>query len=171
MVGWFPQEEFQRPLILASSHTWESTKTINLWCLFFAISSNFFFFFYNFRATLSAYGSSQARGPIRATSAGLCHSHSNTRSEPHLWPTPQPQQSGIWATPATHTTAHGNAKSLTPWSNLKLMDTSQYFHSNHLTRCMLDCMCSLGKNLIEAGFSSVSLEQFPQSYLSQCPGL
>ena len=36
-----------------------------------------------------AYGSSQARGPIRTAAAGLHHSHSNTRSEPHLPPTPQ----------------------------------------------------------------------------------
>ena len=38
-----------------------------------------------FRATLAAYGSSQARGPNRAVVAGL----SNTRSKPHLWPTAQ----------------------------------------------------------------------------------
>ena len=31
------------------------------------------------RAALVAYGSSQARGPMGAA-AGLCHSHSNTRS-------------------------------------------------------------------------------------------
>ena len=36
-----------------------------------------------------AYGSSQARGWIVATAAGLPHSHSNTGSEPYLWPTPQ----------------------------------------------------------------------------------
>ena len=40
----------------------------------------FFFFFFSglFRATPKAYGESQARGPIRAVAAGLCHSHSNT---------------------------------------------------------------------------------------------
>ena len=38
--------------------------------------------------TPMAYGSSQAWGRIRATAAGLHHSHSNARSEPHLWPTP-----------------------------------------------------------------------------------
>ena len=32
---------------------------------------------------------SQARGPIRATAAGLCHSHSSAGSKPHLQPTPQ----------------------------------------------------------------------------------
>ena len=36
-----------------------------------------------------AYGGSQARTQIRVVAAGLCHSHSNTISEPHLRPTPQ----------------------------------------------------------------------------------
>ena len=36
-----------------------------------------------------AYGGSQARGPIRAAAAGLHHSHSHARPEPHLRPTPQ----------------------------------------------------------------------------------
>ena len=44
-------------------------------------------FFCLFRATPMAYGSSQARGWIGATAASLCHS--NTGSEPCLWPTPQ----------------------------------------------------------------------------------
>ena len=34
----------------------------------------------------AAYGSSQARGPIGAAAASLCHSHSNAESEPRLWP-------------------------------------------------------------------------------------
>ena len=41
----------------------------------------------SFRA--SAYGGSQARGPIGATAAVLHHGHSNARSEPRLRPTPQ----------------------------------------------------------------------------------
>ena len=48
-----------------------------------------FFFFLLFRAAPTAYGSSQARGRIRATAAGLCHSHNNAGSKPCLWPTPQ----------------------------------------------------------------------------------
>ena len=36
-----------------------------------------------------AYGGSQARGRIGARAASLHHSHSNARSEPRLWPTPQ----------------------------------------------------------------------------------
>ena len=57
------------------------------WCLY----SIFFFFlsFSLFRATPMAYGSSQARGRIETVAAGLCHSHSNSGSSPHLRPTPQ----------------------------------------------------------------------------------
>ena len=40
-------------------------------------------------AAPEAYGSSQARGLIGAIAAGLHHSHSDTRSEPHLQSTPQ----------------------------------------------------------------------------------
>ena len=44
-----------------------------------------------FRAAPMAYGGFQARGLIGAVAvaAGLRHSHSNARSKPHLWPTPQ----------------------------------------------------------------------------------
>jgi len=49
----------------------------------------FFVFLVFFRAVLAAYGSSQARGLIGATVAGLHHSHSNTGSEPYLQHTPQ----------------------------------------------------------------------------------
>ena len=51
------------------------------------IQNNFFFLL--FKAALAAYGSSQARGAIRAAAAGLHHSHSNARSKPCLRPTPQ----------------------------------------------------------------------------------
>ena len=50
-----------------------------------AVADTFFFF----RATLSAYASSQARGQIEAAAASLCHSHSNTGSELGLQPTLQ----------------------------------------------------------------------------------
>ena len=48
-----------------------------------------FFFFLLFGATLVAYGGSQARGLIGTVAACLRHSHSNIRSKPCLWPTPQ----------------------------------------------------------------------------------
>ena len=47
------------------------------------------FYFLLFRATPTAYGSSQAKDRIGAAAAGLCHSHSNMRSELCLQPTPQ----------------------------------------------------------------------------------
>ena len=48
-----------------------------------------FLFFFLFRATPAAYGSSQARGRIGAAAAGLRHSCSNARSELPLSPTLQ----------------------------------------------------------------------------------
>ena len=42
------------------------------------------FFFLLLRAAGAAYGSSQARGPVRAVAARLHHSHSSASSELHL---------------------------------------------------------------------------------------
>ena len=42
-----------------------------------------------FRATLVAFGGSQAKGRIRAVAAGLRQSHSNAKFDPCLRPTPQ----------------------------------------------------------------------------------
>jgi len=75
-----------------------------------------YLFFCLFRAAPVAYRRSQSRGWIGAAAASLHHSHSNTGSKPHLWPTPQPQQHHIQATSSTYTTAHGNARSLTHWA-------------------------------------------------------
>ena len=44
----------------------------------------FLFSFFLFRVALAAHGGSQARGLIEAVAAGLQHSHSNARSEPHM---------------------------------------------------------------------------------------
>ena len=44
------------------------------------------FCFFLFWAALMAYGSSQTRGQIGAAAASLCHSHSNSGSEPYLCP-------------------------------------------------------------------------------------
>ena len=49
----------------------------------------FILFFLLFRATPEAYGGSQDKGLTGAVAAGLHHSHSNARAEPHLQPTPQ----------------------------------------------------------------------------------
>ena len=51
--------------------------------------THLFIFFSLFMSPPEAYGSSQARGRIRAAAAGVHHSHSNMGSKPRLWPIPQ----------------------------------------------------------------------------------
>ena len=46
---------------------------------------NVYYYFFLFRASPVVYGSSWAKGWIIAAAAGLSHSHSNARSELHLW--------------------------------------------------------------------------------------
>ena len=64
-------------------------KEFFYYCFFLFVSLLFILSFYLFKAAPMAYGSSQARDRIRAAAAGLCHSHINTGSDPHLRPTPQ----------------------------------------------------------------------------------
>ena len=56
------------------------------------VKSLFFFL----TAAPAVYGSSWARGRIRAAAIGLCHSHGNMGSKPHLQPTQR-----LVATPET----------------------------------------------------------------------
>ena len=69
----------------------------------------FLFVCFDFLVALSAmaYGDSQARGPIGAVAAGL--HHSNTSSEPRLWPTPQ-----LTAIPDPQSTEQGQRSNLRP---------------------------------------------------------
>ena len=72
--------------------------------------SSYKFFSFFFRATPVAYGGSQARSRNGAIAVGLCHSHSNAGSEPHLQPTrhllatlnPKPSKQGQRSTPQPH---------------------------------------------------------------------
>ena len=57
--------------------------------IFMDTSHFLFFVFCLFRATLVAYGGSQARSLIRTAAASLRQSHHNARSEPRLRPIPQ----------------------------------------------------------------------------------
>ena len=68
-----------------------------------------FLFFGLFRATPATRGGSQARGQIRATAAGLHHSHSYAGSEPHLPPTPQ-----LTARPDPQPTERGQGRNPSP---------------------------------------------------------
>ena len=62
---------------------------LSVFSLFTCVLFFFFGLFAFSGATAAAHGGSQARGPIGAIAAGLHHSHRNTRSKPHLRPTPQ----------------------------------------------------------------------------------
>ena len=70
----------------------------------------FILFFCYFRARPTAYGGSQARGPIGATAASLHNSHSNTGSKPPLrlkpqltvMTDPQPTEQGQGLNPHLH---------------------------------------------------------------------
>ena len=77
--------------------------------LFYFILFYFIYFFALSRATHAAYGSSQARGLIRAVAPGLHHSHSNVGSEMHLRPTPQ-----LTATPDRRPTEQGQGSNPRP---------------------------------------------------------
>ena len=85
------------------SKTWHSAGSFEAYT---AVSSlptfiRCIYLFWSFGAAPMAHEGSQARG--RTKSCG-CQ------------PTPQPQQRQIWNVSATHTTAHGNAGSLTDWA-------------------------------------------------------
>ena len=67
-------------LILPETNTFN--VHISLFCLFVCLF--IYLFILLFRATLQAYGSSQASGPTGDTAANLHHSHGNKGSEPHL---------------------------------------------------------------------------------------
>ena len=48
-------------------------------------------------------------------------------SELCCWPTPEPQQRGIWATSVTYTPAQGNARSLTHWARPGIKPITSWF--------------------------------------------
>ena len=79
-----------------------------------------FLFFFLFMVTLVAYGSSPARGQIRAAAASLHHSDSNTGSKPHLWPTMQ-----LMVTLDPHSTEWGQGSNSHPHGYLVWLVTSQ----------------------------------------------
>ena len=84
--------------IISSSPAVPSPHGSKLWPFFKARDKCYLSFFFFFpMVTPAAYGGFQVKGQIGATAASLCHSHSNTGSKPHLWPTTQ-----LVATPDPH---------------------------------------------------------------------
>ena len=69
-----------------------------------------FVFVLLFRASLMAYGGSQARGWNGAVAASQHHSHSNTGSKSCLWPTPQLMARSLthWARQGSNLQPHGS---------------------------------------------------------------
>ena len=72
-----------------------------------------------FRATPMPYGGSQARG----------------RMSYSRWPTPQPQQLGIWGRSVTHPTAHCNTGSWTHWLGPGIDPASSWMPVGFVTYC------------------------------------
>ena len=69
----------------------QSDPVIHVYTFFFSyklpscsIPRDAYPFFFLLSSAPAAYGSSEARGLIGAAAAGLCHSHRNMGSEPHL---------------------------------------------------------------------------------------
>ena len=81
------------PRLMSTITQWKKKFNKKWLCFWFFCGGFLFvvlgFFFLVFRVTPAAYGSSQGRGWIETSAASLHHSHSNTRLEPHLQPTPQ----------------------------------------------------------------------------------
>ena len=107
------------------------------WGFFFGF---WFFIFVCFRAAPLAYGNSQARGRIRVTAVGLCHSHCYWGSEPHR---------------QTYAAAHGNARS--PMSdsfpmrhnrnsNEGLIKTSLHRHVKNVAKSQKRVQCPKASN-------------------------
>ena len=82
---------------------------VKLYLIIVFLGFSFFFFSWLFRAASMAYGGSQARGLIRATTAGL------------------PQQCQIQAASVTYTTAHSSTGSLTHWARAGMGPATSWF--------------------------------------------
>ena len=79
------QEPTRSSFVFSFCLSWPSTARkkeilLSLMLLFVLPSICYLFIYLLFRAAPLAYGSSQARGPIGAAAAGLCHSQGNTGS-------------------------------------------------------------------------------------------
>ena len=110
---------------------------------FFLNCSIFMCSFLFFRAAPVAYGSSQARGPIRATAVSLHHSHSNSGSTPVCDLYHSSGQHQIHVASETYTATCCNARSLTHGAKPRIEPTSSWilvgFFSTEPQWKFLDC--------------------------------
>ena len=110
----------------------------------------YYYYYLLFRATCAAYGISK-----------------RLNQSCRYWPTPQPEQCGIWAASAMHTTAHGNAESLNHWS--KAGDSTHILiDTNWVPHCwatMVTAICFYLKSYIRV-IKSKNLTLNPKTYTS-----
>ena len=84
----------------------------HLWHFFTELEQTIQLFFFSFKVTPMTYGSSLARGWIRATYS--------------CWPMPQPKQHEIQAFSTTYTATHSNTRSLTHWARPGMKPASSW---------------------------------------------
>ena len=111
------------------------------------------FLFFPFLGLHPWHGGSQARDGIGAVATGLCHSHSNMRSELHLQPTPHPTATlnpTHWARPGIRPTFSWmlvRFASTEPWRELSALFSEvpvQVLHPfYYLVIYLIDCGSSL----------------------------
>ena len=92
-----------------------------LWDLF-TEETFYLFIFCLLGAAATAYrGSQAAKGGIRDVATGLHHSHSNTGSEPHLWPTRQ-----LTATPDPQLRVRPGIEAVFSWMLVRFVSTEPW---------------------------------------------
>ena len=122
-------------------YPWSTHALLFHWLLIQLVFGWFFFlafFFPIFRAASATHGGSQARSQIGAAVAGLRHSCNTTRSELHLWPTPQlvamqdpyPTEKDQGSNPHPH---RDNIRSLTHWATKGALQLVGFFFFNNVT--------------------------------------
>ena len=97
--------------ILCRQKATAADMRVRLPCLrLFNISTKYFFFCLFFLGHTCSMWRFPGWSQIGAVAAGLCHSHNNARSEPHLRPTPQ-----LTATLDPELTKQGQGSNLSPY--------------------------------------------------------
>ena len=123
---------------------WKSADSLTGVALYFLAAFFFFFLLLLFRAALSAYRGSQARGLIGAVATSHSHSHR------------------IWAASGTYTTAHGNTRSLTHWARTEIEPVSSWMPVR-----FVNCWATMGSPF-PCCFNTVSLSLIFAILITMC---